>query len=163
MLDDRECSSLNAVCLALERCHCLLEGTLCQIFTSARFVFFLGKWNLHSKNLEELFLCTIEIIVIDDIQAAVPNNVGDIHADTLTHQGVTTLFIDNGTLTVHHVIILQEVLTDTEVVFLNLALGTLDALADHRTLDTLAILETKTVHYLCNTFRSEQTHQLIFQ
>ena len=37
--------------------------------------------------------------------------------------------LDNGTLTVHHVIILQEVLTDTEVVFLNLALGTLDALA----------------------------------
>ena len=64
---------------------------------------------------------------------------------------MATLLVDNGTLTVHHVIILQEVFTDTEVVFLNLALSTLDALADHWALDTLAILETETIHNLGDT------------
>ena len=64
---------------------------------------------------------------------------------------MATLLVDNGTLTVHHVIILQEVLTDTEVILLNLALSTLDALADHWAFDTLTILETETVHYLGDT------------
>ena len=163
LLDDRHCCSLDAVGLALEGSHSLLEGTLSHLVASAVLVFLLCERNLHGENLQELFLGTGEVVVVHDVQYAVPDYVGDIHTDTLTHQGVATLLVDNGTLTVHHVIILQEVLTDTEVVLLNLALCTLDALADHWAFDTFAILETETVHYLGNALRSEQTHQLIFQ
>ena len=151
LLDDRHSCSLDAVCLTLECSHSFLESTLCQILTSAVLILILVEWNLHSENFQELFLGTEEVVVVNDVQYAVPDDIGNIHTDTLTHEGVATLLVDNGTLTIHHVIILQEVFTDTEVVFLNLALSTLDALADHWALDTLAILETETVHYLGDT------------
>ena len=76
---------------------------------------------------------------------------------------MTTLLIDHSTLFVHHIIVLNQALTDTEVVLLNLLLGALDALRDHRTLDHLAILESQTVHDRCDTLRGEQSHQLILE
>ena len=76
---------------------------------------------------------------------------------------MAALLVDHGTLLVHHVVVLQEVLTDTEVVLLHLALCTLDALADHWTLDTLAVLEAQAVHHLGNTLRGEETHQFVLQ
>ena len=44
---------------------------------------------------------------------------------------MTTLLIDYGTLFVHHIIIFDKTLTDTEVVLLNLLLCSLDTLGDH--------------------------------
>jgi hypothetical protein len=40
---------------------------------------------------------------------------------------VATLLVDNGALLVHHIVVLQQTLTNTEVVLLDLLLGTLDA------------------------------------
>ena len=103
------------------------------------------------------------VVVVDDVDGAVPDDVGDIHTDTLTHQGVATLLVDHGTLLVHHIIVLDQTLTDTEVVLLNLLLGTLNTLGNHRTLNHLTILETKLVHHIGNTLRGKQTHQLILE
>ena len=103
--------------------------------------------------MQELFLATLIVArVLDDVNNAIPDDVGNIHADTLTHQGVAALLVDNGTLLVHHIIVLNQALTDTEVVLLNLLLGALDALRNHGALDHLAILESQTVHNRCDTF-----------
>ena len=64
---------------------------------------------------------------------------------------MATLLVDNGTLLVHHVVVLKQVLTYTEVVLLNLLLSTFDALRNHRVLDTVALLESEAVHKACNT------------
>ena len=113
--------------------------------------------------MQELLLASLIIIVLDDVDHTVPNDIGDIHTNTLSHQGMTALLIDNSTLLVHHIIILNQALTDSKVVFLNLLLGTLNTLGDHRTLNHLAILETKLVHHIGNTLRGKQTHQLILE
>ena len=54
-------------------------------------------------------------------------------------------------------------LADTEVVLLYLLLCTLNALRDHRSLDTLTLLEAETVHDLGDTLRTELTHQIILE
>jgi len=71
--------------------------------------------------------------------------------------------VDCGTLLVHHVIVFEQTLTDTEVVFLHLLLCSFDALGDEWAFDTLAFLKSEAVHYLSNTLRSEETHQFVFQ
>ena len=79
--------------------------------------------------MQELFLTTLIVTgVLDDVHHTVPDDVGDIHADTFSHKGVTALLVDDGTLLVHHVVVLNQTLTDTEVVLLNLLLGALDTL-----------------------------------
>ena len=155
--------ALDALGLALEACHGLLEGTLAKFLTLYSLKLLGSEWNLHGRDLEEVLLGALVVVVVDDIEHAVPDDVGDVHTDTLAHQGVAALLVDHGTLLVHHVVVLREVLTDTEVVLLHLALCTLDALADHWTLDTLAVLEAQAVHHLGNTLRGEETHQFVFQ
>ena len=74
---------------------------------------------------------------------------------------MTTLFVDDGALLVHNIVILEQVLTDTEMVLFYLLLCILDAACDHAVLNHLAFLEAKTVHYFCNTLAGEETHQFI--
>ena len=151
ILDDGVGIALDAVGLALERCHGSLEGALLEL-TAVRVLKLLGRErHLHGEDLKELLLGSLEIVPLNDAHHTVPDDVRDIHADTLTHQGVATFLVDDGTLLVHHVIILEEVLTDTEVVFLHLLLGALDTLGDHRALDPLAILKAETVHDMGDT------------
>ena len=124
---------------------------------------FLCERTFHGKNLEEHLAATGIVVLLDDVDHAVPDDVGDVHADALTHESVTTLLVDNGTLLVHHVVIFEQVLTDTEVVLLNLLLCALDALRNHGALDTLAILEAELVHNSCYALACEQTHELVLK
>ena len=109
----------------------------------------------HGEHLDEGFLASLVVVLLDNVADAVPEDIGDVHADALTHQGVAALLIDHGALLVHHVVVFQQALTDTEVVFLHLLLGALDALGNHRTLNTLTFVEAQTVHHLRNTLRGE--------
>ena len=76
---------------------------------------------------------------------------------------MATLLVDNSTLLVHHVVIFQQALTNTEVVLFYLALCTFDAIINHLGLNHLAVLEAQLIHYASNALRSEQTHQVVFQ
>ena len=79
------------------------------------------KLPMAAWKVQELLLATLVVGgILDDIHDAVPDDVGDIHADTFSHQGVAALLVDHGTLLVHHVIVLNQALTDTEVVLLDL-------------------------------------------
>ncbi len=67
-------------------------------------------------------------MVFDYVHDSIPDYVGYVHANALTHKGVAALVIHHSTLLVHHVVIFQEALTDTEVVFLNFLLCPFDTL-----------------------------------
>ena len=76
---------------------------------------------------------------------------------------VMALRIDQVTLLIHHIIILNQTFTDTEVVFLHFLLRTLDGVGNHVMLDHLAFLEAHTIHDACDSFRTKHTHQIILQ
>ena len=148
LLDNRIGYRLDTFCTTVEVADGSLEGIFCQYLTRLVDILFTGEGHLHSEDMQELFLTALIVTgVLNDIHHTVPDDVGDIHTDTLTHQGVTTFLVDDGTLFVHHVIIFNQTLTDTEVVLLNFLLGALDTLRDHRTLNHLTLLETQTVHH----------------
>ena len=69
--------------------------------------------------------------------------------------------VDHITLLVHHVIILDEALTNTEVVLLHFLLCTLDRRRYHVMFNHLALLEAHLIHQACQAIRTEHTHQVI--
>ena len=126
-LDDGPCYLADMLSLAVEVGQCSLEGFLSQFLWLLVGELLFGEGHLHSEEMQEFLLAAFVVVALNNRRHTVPDGVGDIHADTLTHQGVTTLLVDNRTLFVHHVIIFQQTLTDTEVVLLYLLLCALDA------------------------------------
>ena len=76
---------------------------------------------------------------------------------------MATTLINHLTLLVHHIIVFQQALTNTEVVFLHLLLSTLNRLVNHWVLNHLAFLESEFVHNGRNAVRSKEAHQLILK
>ena len=89
----RPCHLLYAVSLALEAGHSRLECQLGQLILVLGLEFFLRERHLHGQYLEEILLGAL-VIHVKYIEHSIPNDVGDIHSDTLTNQGVATLLID---------------------------------------------------------------------
>ena len=154
---------LQAIGFALEGFHSRLESLFFQFFALRADEFFFGEGALHGEDLNECLFATFVIVGLYDVYNAVPDNVGDVHAYAFAHQGVASFLVNHGTLLVHHVVVFEQVLTNTEVVFLYLLLCTLYTLRNHWTFDALAILKTKSVHDACDTLRCEKAHQLVFE
>ena len=121
----------NLVHVSLEVLHYLLERYLLQLVSVNRQELILCERWLHEEELQELLLATIVVIIIKYRQHAVPYRIGDIHANALTHQGVTALLVYHGTLLVHHIVILKQTLTYAEVILLHLLLCTLYGTGNH--------------------------------
>ena len=163
LLDDRPCNGLDALGLAHESLHCLLEAAFCQLVMVNAHELVFRERAFHCQNLQELFLAALVVVLFDDVHTAVPDDVRDVHTDTLAHQRMATLLVDDGTLLVHDIIVLQQPLTNTEVVLLDLLLRTFDAVGNHRTFNAFAVFEAQPVHHLGDTFRAEETHQLVLK
>ena len=116
-----------------------------------------------SHDFGEAFLATYIVVVVDDIQDAVPNHVGDIHADTLTHEGVVALFVDDRALLVHHVVVFEEAFTDAEVILLDLLLCAFDGVVYHLRLYHLAVLESQFVHNVGDALGGEEAHKVVLE
>ena len=71
--------------------------------------------------------------------------------------------INHFALGVHHIVVFEQVLTDTEVVLLYLTLRAFDRPRHHTGLDHFAFLQSHSVHQSGDPFRTEQPHQVIFQ
>ena len=130
-------------------------------------VFLLCQRAFHSHCLEEFLL---EALVVGGIGVFIYNSIRriidgiqDIEADTFTHQGVATSRIDDITLRVHHIVVFQQTLTDTEVILLDLLLRPLYGFAQHTVFQNLAFLESELVHQSGNLLGCKQTHQVVFQ
>ena len=94
---------------------------------------------------------------------SVVERIHDVHLDTLTHEGVAATLVDDLTLGVHHVVVLEETLADAEVVLLDLLLRALYGLVEHAVLQYLALLEAHLVHHRRETVGGEETHQVVLQ
>ena len=149
--------------LTLKVAHANLESLFGQLVAVLIDKFVTREWTLHCKDLDEGLFAALIVVCLDDVGHTVPDGVRDIHADTLTHQRMTTLRVNDSTLFVHHVVVFQQTFTDTEVVLLNLSLSTFNLLGNHRALEHLALLEAELVHYGGDTLRTEQSHQLVFE
>ena len=163
LLDDRHGDFLNVLHMALETAHGNLEHLLAQFFATLVDKLVVREGTFHCEDLDELFLATLVVILFNDVDHTVPDCIRDVHADALAHQGVTTLRVDHSTLLVHDIIVLQQSLTDAEVVLLDLLLGTLYLFANHGALQHFAFLEAQLVHYGSNALRAEQTHELVLK
>ena len=131
LFDDGNSDLLDVLHLTLEITHSHLESLFCQVFMVLVDELVASKGTLHSEYLDELLLAALVVVLFDDVDHTVPDGVRDIHTDALTHQGVTALRIDYGTLLVHHIVVLQQTLTDAEVVLLNFLLGTFHLFGNH--------------------------------
>ena len=67
------------------------------------------------------------------------------------------------TLLVHYVIVFEQMLTYTEVVFLDAFLGFFDAVIDHFVFEHLAFLESESVKEFHDSVVGIYTHQLVLK
>ena len=71
--------------------------------------------------------------------------------------------VDAFTLLVHHVVVLEEVLADGEVLRLDLLLGALDGARHHAVLDRNAFFHAQTLHQAGDPLGPEDAHQVVFE
>ena len=76
---------------------------------------------------------------------------------------MATTLVDDLTLGVHHVIVLEKTFTDAEVVFFDLLLGALYSLVKHAVLEYFAFLEAHLVHHSSKTVGGKEAHQMVFE
>ena len=147
--------------LLLEAFKHLLVCQFCHIVEFHRLELLGSKGNFHCHDFEETQAATFIVVVLQDVADTVPNHVADVHAETFTDESMTALLVDDCTLLVHDVVVFKQVLTDAEVILLDLLLCVLDAASNHAVLNHLAILEAKAVHHSGNTLAGEESHQLV--
>ena len=162
-LDDREGHSGEASTTLLEGLDDDVECFIFQFMTTLGFKGLHIERNLHGEDAQEVFFAALIIAIAEDVNHTIPNHVGNVHTDSFTHEGMTTALVDDLSLLVHHVIVLKQTLTDTEVVFLDFLLGTFDALVDHLVFNHLTFLKTETVHNSGDAVAGKEAHELVFE
>ncbi|MNB96703.1 hypothetical protein D3C75_439120 [compost metagenome] len=76
-------------------------------------------------------------------------------------QNLTALFINNFTLLIHHVIILQYDFTNIKVITFNTFLSRFHSTRNHAALNRLIFLKPKAIHHTQNVVSAKTLHQLI--
>ena len=71
--------------------------------------------------------------------------------------------VDRRALLVHHVVVLEQVLADAEVLRLDLALRALDRARHHAVLDRDALLHAQPQHQAADALGAEDAHQVVLQ
>ena len=167
LLDDRQSLLSDQLHLPVVRLQRLLKQLLGQVVEFAVFELVFVERHLDTHVRQHIKLQVVVALVFlmtaDDGLTKVVHHVVDVDFQTLAEQCVMTLLVDGITLHVHHVVVVQQVFTHTEVVLFDLFLSLVDLLGDHRVLNHLAFLHAETVHDAGYTFRSEQTHQIVFK
>ena len=87
----------------------------------------------------------------------------DVIVNRIPLEHVATAIVDDLTLLVHHVVVLEQVFADLEVAGLHLFLRSLDGAGDQRMFDHFPLFGTQPVHNGGDAFGAEQTHQIVFQ
>ena len=150
----------NRICHLLKCFHTAFEGIQCRfcqlvsqsIFTTSTEGIF-SERNFHCKHLHniqlERFVVHHRACLRYKRICCVVNHIGDIHANTLTHKGMVTFCVDDITLLIHHVIVLNEAFTHAEVVFFHFLLRAFNGIGHHVMLDHLSFLDTHLIHESC--------------
>ena len=145
--------------------HMLYEASL-KIFTLSLSIESLIESRIDRK-LRHKIVGEIVVIhalgIVHDNLCSIYHHIHDVDFDSLSGNRVTSSGIDSLTLIVHHVIVLEQSLTDTEVVFLDLALSLLDTVRQHLALECILLSHTEFIHCSSDLVRTEKTHQLILE
>ena len=167
LLDDGISHLHQFVHTALETLESRLRELFAQFALASAVEGLLVERRFDRKGLHDVVFESLVVIrctgVSEDILCRLVDHIGDIDAYTLTHQGMLTLRVDEVSLLVHHIVVLDKALTDTEVVLLDFLLRPLDRARYHAVLDHLTFLEAHAVHHACYTVATEHTHQVIFE
>ena len=91
------------------------------------------------------------------------NHVFYIVSQMVSKQRISSSFIDNIPLFVHHIIILQQSFSDTKVILFHFFLSSLNGFRNHRMLNHISFFMPEPIHHPCDSFRPEKTHQIILQ
>ncbi len=86
----------------------------------------------------------------------------DVLLQIFTEQDLAALIVDDLSLLVHNVVVLQNVFTDLKVAAFNLFLSVFNGLGKHARSDRF-ILHAEPLHNALHSFAAEQTHQIVFQ
>jgi hypothetical protein len=73
------------------------------------------------------------------------------------------LGVDDGALLVEHLVVLQDVLADLEVLLLDLRLGAADGLGDHARLDRHVVRHVESRHDRLDEVAVEAPHQVVVE
>ena len=107
------------------------------------------------------------LIVANQAVYHIFNGIGEHLIDGVTHtlaiQYPAALRVDDLTLLIHNLVILQQILTNTEVVALNLLLSLLDGIGKHLMLNLLIFRHAQGVENAHQTLGSEEAHQIVLQ
>jgi len=99
----------------------------------------------------------------DDSVDQFGSHVLDRPGDIVVLEDLAPLAINDLALLVHHVVIFEEMLTDIEMVPLDLALGVLDRPADHAVLDRFILLHAQLVHDAGDPAGTEDPQQVVLE
>src|SRR5690606_35775235 len=91
------------------------------------------------------------------------DHIAKIHYQAITGQSIFPLFVNRLPLNIHDVIILQQSLPYSKVVFLHLFLSSFYRPGHHPVLDHFPFFESHTVHDLDGSLVHKQSHQVVLQ
>ena len=89
------------------------------------------------------------------------DHAADEVAHDLAVQDLAALLVDDATLDVHHVVVLQGVLPGLEVLGLDLLLGVLDGAGEDLGVDGGVVVDLEGFHHLLHPLGAEQTHDVV--
>ena len=146
ILDHRESLFSNSFRFATECIPYFLVQSLGQVVGRSLLKIFLLYIKINGKIFQHIHAEAFQIIRLfvffHQSLTYIIHVVGNIHTDSLSQQGVTSFLVDYLALRVHHIIIFQQTLTDTEVIFFHLTLCTFDGFGNHGMLDHITFLVT---------------------
>ena len=100
---------------------------------------------------------------VNEDAPCIVERIHHVHLDALTHEGMATTLVDDFALRVHHIVILEETLTDTEVIFLYLLLCTFNGLVQHAVLKYFSFLKAHLVHHSREAIGGEEAHEVVLK
>ena len=92
-----------------------------------------------------------------------PQHLVHLGADILAVQHLAALPVDDLTLLVHHIVVLQHVFTDLEVAAFQLFLSAFQRVGDHAVLDVGVLVDLQGVHQAGYPVAAEQAHQVVLK
>ena len=97
-----------------------------------------------------------------DIFNQVVHHIQNVLLHIVTEKNFAALVVDNLSLLVHYVVVLENVFTDFEVTALNLLLSVFDGLGKHPCSNRF-ILHAELIHDILDSVSTEEPHQIVFQ
>ena len=107
----------------------------------------------------EFLVRVLRHLVLDDVF----DHREDVVAQVLTEQDLLALAVDDLTLLIHDVVVLEDVFADVEIACLDLFLRVLHRARDDRVLDRLVLVHAEAIHDARDAVGGKETHEVVLQ